>query len=113
MVAGSTKEKTMKNRLTSRFIAVLTLLIFLGLAQVGSAENFAIKDDDTVRGILDRQVGTQVTLHLDDGGELTGKVRKVTEKIVQLGNLSGRDFYDAVIKIEKISAIIVRVEGKS
>jgi hypothetical protein len=44
---------------------------------------------------------------------LTGKVRKVTEKIVQLGNLSGRDFYDAVIKIEKISAIIVRVEGKS
>jgi molybdopterin-binding protein len=102
----------MKNRLTSRFIAVLTLLLFLGLAQVGNAENFTIKDE-SVRKILDGRVGTQITLHLDDGAELTGKVRKVTEELVQLGNLSGRDFYDAVIKIEKISAIIVRVEGNS
>ena len=93
-----------------RLVIILMLLICLGSVQGGSAQEFAIKSDDTIRRALEKQVGELVTLRLFDGGELTGRVRIVTKELVQLGELSGRDYYDGVIKIEKITAIIVRVK---
>jgi hypothetical protein len=53
---------------------------------------------------------SRVTRRQADGGELAGKVRVVSKKLVQLGELSGRDYYDGVIELDKISAVIVRVQ---
>jgi hypothetical protein len=91
-------------------MVALTLLFCLALAQGALAEDFAIKSGDTIRKVLESRVGTRVTLRLADGGELAGKVRVVSKKLVQLGELGGRDYYDGVIELDKISAVIVRVQ---
>ena len=42
------------------------------------------------------------------GQELTGTVREVTGKLVVLAKLSGREFFDAAVPLERIEAVIVR-----
>jgi hypothetical protein len=91
-------------------MVALTLLFCLALAQGSLAEDFAVKSGDTIRKVLENRVGTRVTLRLADGGELAGKVRVVTKELVQLGELSGRDYYDGVIELDEISAVIVRIK---
>jgi hypothetical protein len=44
------------------------------------------------------------------GEELTGKVGKVTGKLLVLQELSGKEFFDAAVNLEKISAVIVRAK---
>jgi hypothetical protein len=38
-------------------------------------------------------------------------VLKVGESVLHLAKLSGRDFYDAVVRIDRISAVILKVRG--
>lgn len=63
---------------------------------------------DDVKALLQSHSGKTVTLRLADGGELTGKVGKVGGELVQLGELSGKEFYDAAVKIDDIEAVIFR-----
>ena len=56
------------------------------------------------------KVGKRVTLRTRSGSELTGVVRSVTPKYVHLGALAGRDFFDAVVAIETLEAVIVRTK---
>jgi sRNA-binding regulator protein Hfq len=59
---------------------------------------------------LQKMIGKHVTVHLMAGRELTGLVSKVTEDAVHLSELGGRDFFDAIVRMEHISAIIYRVK---
>jgi hypothetical protein len=63
---------------------------------------------DDIKALLQDYSGKLVTLRLADGGELSGKVGKVGDKLVQLGELSGKEFFDAAVKIEDIEAVIFR-----
>ena len=42
--------------------------------------------------------------------ELTGVVREVNARVVQLGGLSGREFFDAVVPLEAVDAVLVRTK---
>jgi hypothetical protein len=90
-------------------LGLLSLLICLCAATVVSAESFAIKAGDSIPKVLEGRQGKRVTLRLQGGEELTGKVRTVTTELVQLGELTGREYFDAVIEVSRISAVIVRV----
>jgi hypothetical protein len=37
-------------------------------------------------------------------------VREVTPRFVQLGALSGREFFDAVVSLDAVEAVIVRTK---
>ena len=50
----------------------------------------------------------RVTVHLRNGETLEADVGGVADHHVVLSGLANRDFYDAVIRIEHISAIEVR-----
>lgn len=89
---------------------VLTFLACLGLPQGAFADTFKIRTGDTIQKVLDTHKGKRITLRLMGGGELSGKVRNVTTELVQLSELSNGEFFDSVIEIEKISAVIVRVQ---
>lgn len=73
---------------------------------VQSAE-VRISANDTVESVLTAQKG-RVTLRLRSGQEITGTVRAVTGKLVHLGALSTREFFDAVVPMEAIEAVIIR-----
>lgn len=91
-------------------IVLLLLLVCLGTAPVVFAEEFSIKAGDTIQKVLEYRKGKRVTLRLQGGEEISGKVRTVTGELVQLGELSGREYFDAVVDVSRISSVIVRVK---
>jgi hypothetical protein len=71
----------------------------------------AVQDGDTVRSVLERHVGKRVALVMQNGPELNGVVVKVGERVVHLGELGGREFFDAAVSLDRIDAVVVRVRG--
>ncbi|PKN33823.1 MAG: hypothetical protein CVU61_11955 [Deltaproteobacteria bacterium HGW-Deltaproteobacteria-19] len=63
---------------------------------------FSIKDN------LNTYVGKEVVIHLRSGKSFQGYVKSVGEHLIHLEKLSGRDFYNALIRIEDITAIEAR-----
>ena len=74
------------------------------------ADELSIKAGDTLQKILEGQKGKRVTVRLLGGEEMTGKVRSVSTELLQLGELAGKEFYDAVVDMNKVSAVVVRVK---
>ena len=53
-------------------------------------------------------VGKQVSVTLDSGKVFVGFVKEVGNHLVHLEKLDGKEFYDALIRIDSISAIDAR-----
>jgi hypothetical protein len=85
------------------------MLACSSLTQNIFAADLVIKAGDTIQKLLVGYQGKQVTLRLNNSEEMTGKVLVVTKELVQLGELSGQEYYDGIIDINKISAVVVRV----
>lgn len=96
----------MKNGL----MVTLALMFMLGWGTVGSAGEPAFKAGETLHKVLEDQMGKRVTVRLLAGEELTGKVKNVSKELVHLGELAGKEYYDAVVDMNKVSAVIVRVK---
>ena len=92
--------------------ALLLLTLGTGLAafDLHAAEvvKLDVQSSDTVKSILLRQTGKQVKLRLRNGEELGGVVTKVGDNVVQLSELTGKEFFDAAVSLDAISAVIVR-----
>jgi hypothetical protein len=86
----------------------LVLVTVLAAAPV-SAAPLTVNKSDTTASVLAGQKGNRVTVRLQSGEELSGKVITVGDNVVQLGELAGKEFFDAVIPIGAIQAVIVRV----
>jgi len=72
------------------------------------AEPPAVKSGDSLATVLESHQGKRVTVRLQGNDELTGKVRLVTKDLLHLGELAGREYFDAVIDLHRVSAVIVR-----
>jgi len=67
-----------------------------------------VSDSDTVASVAAAHKGKKVTLKLKSGQELTGTVRTVGKNLVELGELSGKEFFDAAVSLQDVEAIVVR-----
>ena len=74
-----------------------------------AAAPLTIAKGDTTASVLAAQKGNRVTVRLQSGEELSGKVITVGDHVLQLGELSGKEFFDAVIPMDSIAAVIIRV----
>lgn len=79
------------------------------LTPAAQSAELNVSGNDTVESLLKAQKG-RVTVRLRSGQEMTGTVRNVTSRLVHLGALSGREFFDAAIPIDRIEAVIVRTK---
>lgn len=70
------------------------------------------KVDDTTASLLKRQTGQRVEVRLKSGEKLSGKVEAVGEKAVHLSALAGQELFDAVVVLDDITAVLVRVSTK-
>jgi hypothetical protein len=77
---------------------------------VARAEEVGIAATDTTQSVLAAQKGKRVTVRLTSGQELTGTVRDANAKLVVVGSVSGREFFDAVIPLEAIEAVLIRTK---
>ena len=90
-------------------LVTIIFAAFLAVSTTGAAAPLAIGKGDTTATVLVAQKGNRVTVRLTSGEELSGKVMTVGDHVVQLGELSGKEFFDAVIPLDSITAVIVRV----
>lgn len=92
----------------------LTILALMGTLATASlaADTIGFTDNDTPATVLQRQSGRQVELRLVSGETIKGKVKAVGTKSVHITALTGSEFYDAVVLLEDISAVVLRNDGK-
>jgi hypothetical protein len=91
-------------------VAVLALGLIVSRG-THAEEALSVARGDGVRDVLTRQIGKSVTVRLRAGDEISGKAQIVGEHVVHLAQLAGRDFYDAVIRVDAIDAVLVRARG--
>lgn len=92
-------------------LAAIAATFLLALSALpAQAQELSVSPSDTIQTVLAARKGKPVTLRLSGGQELTGVLREATGKLVVLGGISGREFFDAVIPLEKIEAVLIRVK---
>lgn len=95
----------MENKiLAPLFVALLTF------SAVGQADPIKVEEKDTLKKVLAHKEDQRVTLMLKSGNELSGKLIEVNEDVVHLGELTGKEYYDAVIDTHSIEAVVIRVK---
>ncbi len=97
--------------------ALIAIVLFSMLAAVPSgswAEEaaFKLKPGETMREVLSEHSGKVLALRLDSGEEIEGTVTMVGNSLVQISKLTGKEFYDAVVSIDKISAVRMRTRSR-
>lgn len=93
---------------TLRILALITTLTAAALADGG----VGFEPADNAASVLKRHVGQSVELRLTSGDKLAGKVAAVGDKAVHLSALTGQEFYDAVVVLDDISAVVIRTGKK-
>jgi hypothetical protein len=92
--------------------AVMLIMGLMGIsAPIASAEQvkYDLKPATTMKALLTDSIGKRVVLRLESSEEMEGTVTMVGEHLVHLSKLLKRDFFDAVVSIDRISAVIIRV----
>ncbi|HUP91864.1 MAG TPA: hypothetical protein VM074_06410 [Solimonas sp.] len=67
--------------------------------------------DAAIKAALAAQQGKRVTVQLQSGTEMTGVVQSVADDALKLGELSGKEYFDAVVRLDRIDAVTVRVKN--
>jgi preprotein translocase subunit YajC len=96
------------------FAAMLVLffcLIFT-LNAVADEQKYEMQNSDTVRSSLATHVGKEVIVKLTSGGDIQGVVTKVGDNMVQISKISTMSYYDAVVRIDSITAVLMKVRAK-
>ena len=90
--------------------SLLGIALFLGPASATAQDAALEVNADAIKVNLERQVGKRVRLRLISGQDVEGTVVAVGTAGVHVGRLAGgMDFYDAVVRLDQIAAVIVRV----
>lgn len=82
----------MKLSLSVLAVLCLSSVTFFGQGKID------LQLSDSIRDILERNVGQTLELRLKSGEKIGGKVAKLGDKLVFLSELSGAEFYDAAIE---------------
>ena len=90
----------------------LVAAIMLGLAVCGSAyaQGLTVTASDTTQSVIATQKGKRLTLRLRSGQELSGTLRESSDKLVVLEAVAGREFFDAVIPLDAVEAVLIRTK---
>ncbi len=91
------------------FVAILIAGLFVisqgtALAQEKPGFNPAVSMKDN----LTSNVGKRVSLMISAGESVEGTIEKVGGHFVLVSKLSGKDFYDALVRIDDIKAVVYR-----
>src|SRR5436190_22745128 len=89
--------------------AVALALILAAAPAVWSQETkLGVTGAQPIRDALKGLVGTKVTLRLTAGEEIGGTVAEVGENAVRLGEITGRELFDGLVRLDQVSAVLVR-----
>lgn len=79
----------------------------------GQEKKMVFEAQDTMSTVLKRLEGKTVRIRLAGGGdEVVGKLQAVGKELAHLSDLSGREFFDSVVRIDQVAAVSVQVRGR-
>lgn len=96
-----------RRMIVALLVVMICLIFFQNL--LAQEVKFELNKGYGMKEILARYEGKRVAIRLDAGEEMEGIVTSVGDHLVHISKLSKRDFYDAVVRIDKINAVIIRV----
>ena len=74
------------------------------------AQDVTLSPNDSTQSVLVAQKGKRVTVRLRSGQELTGTMRDSNGKVAVIAAVSGREFFDAVVPLDAIEAVLIRTK---
>jgi hypothetical protein len=93
--------------------AILSLAAVLMLTSASFADSkVGFDPGDTVASVLKRQTGQRVELRMRSGEKITGKVEAIGATAVHISALAGQEFFDAVVVLGEVAAVVIRTGGK-
>lgn len=95
-----------------RLSLIIAVALTLACAAAFAQNKIELQPADTIISILQRNTGQMVELRMKSGEKLGGKVEKVGDKLVHLSQLTGAEFFDAVVDTSDVAAVIVRTKSK-
>ena len=100
---------------SKKIIVVLLVLCFCLIFifnTFAEEQKYEIQNSDTVKIVLERHAGKEVIVRLNSGGEIQGVVTKVGDNIVHISKISTMSYYDAVVRIDSIAAVLMKVRTR-
>ena len=98
------------------FVVAATVLAAAASAQqlpAAEEKKMVLEEQDSMASVLKRLEGKPVRLRMAGSGEeVLGKLQKVGKELAHLSDLSGREFFDAVVRIDQVAAVSVQVRGR-
>ncbi len=80
-------------------------------AVMAQEKKVEINTSFTIRQILASFTGQRVAVKTVAGESIEGTVTSVGDHVVHISRLSGKEFYDAVVVIDRISTVVFRARG--
>lgn len=101
----------------ARIIGLMLSLVMTGPIVIPSSasadeQTLDLNGPDIIRQILEQQLGKRVKVKLKSGQDMEGKVTKVGTHALQLTELTSLELFEATIKLDDVTAVIVRVRTK-
>lgn len=76
----------------------------------GDETKVEVTDADAIKLGLEKLSGKSVTLRLSGGEDVSGVVEAVGPSAVRIGQLTGKEFYSAIVTLADITAVIYRAK---
>lgn len=92
------------------FGLTLAAAAFAFATSAALAADLKLGGSDTVQSVLTAQKGQRVTVRVRSGQDVTGVVREVNANVVQIGGVTGKEFFDAVVPLSAVDAVYVRTK---
>jgi hypothetical protein len=89
-------------------VAAVMVLAATPIAVSAQETKLGVAGAQPLRDALKGLVGSKVSLRLTAGEEIGGTVAEVGENAVRLTEITGRELFDGLVRLDHVSAVIVR-----
>jgi len=91
------------------FLVVTYIILFLSAVSVIAADyDFKFSDDSSLKTSLLQFKDKSVEISLRSGEQISGKISNIGSHVILLRELKGKEYYDALINIDEIAAVVFR-----
>jgi hypothetical protein len=88
------------------------IVIAAACASTLAQEKATLQPNATILSVLQGNTGKNVELRMQCGEKIGGKVEQVNDNVVLLSRLTGAEYFDGVVNVKDISAVVTRSAGK-
>ncbi len=100
----------MKRGLLTAALGAALLVPQAGAQAPAAKPPVALNAADTMQKNLEQRVGEKVELVMNSGQSLKGTLKAVGAGGVHLTALEGKEYYDALVRLDQVGAIVVRAK---